>query len=62
MYWLFPIREKDYTNFFRAMVYRNEEEMEAVLGTIQDVDFLHQLEQETKAFNNELQVLFSEIL
>lgn len=55
-------REKDYTNFFRAMVYRNEEEMEAVLGTIQDVDFLHQLEQETKAFNNELQVLFSEIL
>ncbi len=55
-------REKDYTNFFRAMVYRNKEEMEAVLGTIQDVDFLHQLEQETKAFNNELQVLFSEIL
>ena len=52
-------RQKDYTDFFRAMTYRNPEEMKAVLGTVEDNSFLQQLEKETFAFNKKLEVLFS---
>lgn len=52
-------RQKDYTDLFRTMTYSSPEEMTAVLGTVTDNDFLVQLEQETKDFNQNLQVFFS---
>ncbi len=54
-------RQKDYTDFFRAMTYRNEAEMTAVLGTVEGNDFLQQLESDTAAFNRKLSVFFDRI-
>lgn len=55
----FVSRQKDYTDLFRSMTYSSPEEMTAVLGTVNDNDFLVQLEQETKSFNQNLKVFFS---
>lgn len=57
----FSSREKDYTDFFRTITFRNKEEMEAVLGTIQDSSFLQDLKISTANFNSNLVKLFSEI-
>jgi len=51
-------RAKDYTDFFRTMTYRNEAEMTAVLGTIDDNDFLHTLQTATEKFNDNLGSVF----
>ena len=51
-------RAKDYTDFFRAMTYRNEAEMTAVLGTIDDNDFLPALQTNTEKFNGNLRAVF----
>ena len=51
-------REKDYTDYFRTITYSSEEEMTAVIGTIQDVKFLKELEISTKEFNKSLETLF----
>lgn len=40
-------RKKDYTNPFRKMMYENEEEMKAVLGSFEDNSFIAHLESET---------------
>ena len=55
-------REKDYTDYFRTITYSSEEEMTAVIGTIQDVKFLKELEVSTKEFNESLGTLFSEFI
>jgi hypothetical protein len=47
-------RQKDYTDPFRIMTYGNHEEMTAVLGTINDSEFLHTLRSYTEKFNNNL--------
>ena len=52
-------RAKDYTDYFRTITYRNQEEMEAVLGTIDDNDFLHSLEKTTQQFNKDLERIFA---
>ena len=54
-------REKDYTDFFRSITFRNEKEKEAVLGKLQDNSFLKNLEEDTRAFNEKLQLLFSQL-
>ncbi|MCR5290599.1 MAG: DUF4954 family protein [Treponema sp.] len=54
-------RAKDYTDFFRTITYRNEEEMTAVLGTIDDNEFLHTLQKTTEQFNNDLKVVFKDV-
>ena len=43
-------RKKDYDNPFRKMVYDTVEEMEAVIGTIEDNSFVKQVREETQAF------------
>ena len=55
-------REKDYVDYFRAITYRNKEEMDAVIGTIQDVSFLKELKTTTDDFNKSLENLFSEFI
>lgn len=55
-------REKDYTDYFRTITYSSKEEMTAVIGTINDVSFLKELEKSTKEFNSSLETLFSEFI
>lgn len=50
-------RQKDYTDPFRAMTYESQAEMDAVLGTIGDIDFLRILRSQTEAFNLDLRVI-----
>ena len=52
-------REKDYTDYYRKMTYRNREEMDAVLGTIDDDDFLRMLKDDTERFNKKLRRVFT---
>lgn len=51
-------RDKDYTDFFRNITFRNKEEREAVLGTIKDNSFLAELRRTTYEFNSSLEKLF----
>ena len=44
-------REKDFTDYYRCMTYRDEKEMSAVLGSLNDNDFLKSLKADTKSFN-----------
>ena len=55
----FSSREKDYTDFFRTVTFRNKEEMEAVLGKIEDSSFLQELKVTTAEFNGNVEKLFS---
>lgn len=50
-------REKDFTDFFRCMTYRNKEEMKAVLGSLENIEFLKTLEKDTKLFNKKTKEL-----
>ncbi|GHT49562.1 DUF4954 domain-containing protein [Spirochaetia bacterium] len=52
-------RQKDFSDPFRAITYRNKDEMEAVLGTINDSTFLLELERDTATFNKLLDAAFS---
>lgn len=54
-------REKDFTDYYRCMTYRNVEEMEEVVGTLKGNDFLQTLEHDTKFFNEKLKVVFKEL-
>ena len=55
----YKTREKDFQDYFRTITFRNEDEKKAVLGTIDDNDFLKNLTQETKIFISRLKVLVS---
>ena len=57
----FSSREKDYTDFFRTMTYRNQKEMEAVVGSLNDNEFLKNLRQETSNFVNDLKNIFRDL-
>ncbi|MBQ7753638.1 MAG: DUF4954 family protein [Treponema sp.] len=54
-------REKDYTDYYRTMVYRNKEEMEEVLGQLSDNSFLKALKKHTAAFIEDVKNLFSRL-
>lgn len=43
-------REKDYTSDFRRMVYDSLEQMDAVLGTLEDNGFIEQIQEESRRF------------
>jgi hypothetical protein len=51
-------RKKDYDDFFRTITYRNESEMEKVLGSVESNDFIKQLKQEMLEFTQKLQTFF----
>lgn len=51
-------RKKDYYDPFRQMTYGDEEEMTAVLGSLNDNSFLRDLKAQTALFNERLNSLF----
>ncbi|MCR5253596.1 MAG: DUF4954 family protein [Treponema sp.] len=51
-------RKKDYTDYYRNMVYRSKEEMNAVIGPLEDNSFLNGLKEDTAKFISEVNHLF----
>lgn len=51
-------RQKDFTDYFRRMVYRSSQEMENVLGSAQSNDFLKELKITTEKFNRNVKKTF----
>ena len=51
-------REKDFKDFFRSITFKNKEEKDAVLGTLEDNSFLKSLKASTDDFNAVLEKLF----
>lgn len=54
-------RSKDFTDFFREITYRNEAEMTAVLGTIDDNEFLRTMKTSTEKFDADLRKVFGNL-
>lgn len=52
-------REKDYTDYYRNMTYRNKKEMIAVLGSLEDNSSLLKLKDDTEQFSKDLNLFFS---
>ncbi len=55
--WTFSSREKDYTTEFRKLVYDDAEEMEAVLGSIEENPFLSDYKKEMETYITEAEEL-----
>ena len=55
-------REKDYNDYFRAITFRNKDEMEAVYGTLKDNSFLNELKSSTDEFETEIEKLFKDCM
>jgi hypothetical protein len=51
-------REKDYTDYYRNMVYRSDEEMDNVIGPLEDNSFLRQLRADTEEFTTKIREIF----
>ena len=51
-------REKDYTDYYRSMVYHSEAEMNCVLGPLEDNSFLRQLRADTEVFTKKIREIF----
>jgi hypothetical protein len=51
-------RQKDYDDFFRNITYRNDAEMEKVLGSVATNDFINQFKQEMNEFILKLERFF----
>ena len=54
-------REKDFTDYYRCMTYKNKEEMTAVLGTLNDSSFLKTLKSDSRNFNQFVKKAFLEL-
>lgn len=50
--WTTESREKDYTNPFRKITYRNDREMDAVIGKLEDNSFIDEMANQHKEFSN----------
>ncbi len=51
-------REKDYTDYYRNMTFRNKKEMETVIGPLGDNSFLRELRADTENFTKEIREIF----
>lgn len=51
-------RQKDYTDYFRKITFRNDKEFEEVIGCFTDNEFLGEFEKNTKSINEQLKNLF----
>ena len=54
-------REKDYSDYFRTITYKNEEEMLEVVGRLEENSFLKELKEDTEAFNQKLEDIFASL-
>jgi hypothetical protein len=59
--WAEDSRKKDYTNPFRKAAYRNDQEMEAVLGKPQDNSFLKKLRQNADQYVSECEAVIRKL-
>lgn len=59
--WTFESREKDYSNAFRKITFRNDKEMDAVLGKISDNSFLNEFKKENYYLCAEIDRLISRL-
>ncbi|MCR5218813.1 DUF4954 family protein [Treponema sp.] len=55
-------REKDYTDFFRSITFRNFKEKEAVIGSLSENSFLMELKDATSVFDSSLEKLFRNLV
>ena len=55
-------REKDYSDYYRNMTYRNKAEMEAVIGPLSENEFLRQLRKDTSIFINDIKIIFEGLI
>ena len=55
-------REKDYTDYYRNMTYHSKEEMENVIGALEDNSFLKQMHEETEHFTNSINHIFEGLI
>lgn len=51
-------REKDYKDYYRSMVYHSENELNAVIGPLEDNSFLRQLRSDTEEFTKKIREIF----
>jgi hypothetical protein len=56
----FTSRKRDYDDFFRALPYRNNEEMTAVLGTVHENRFLTEYKIQLDEFKKTLCQFFAD--
>lgn len=54
-------KQKDFDNPFRRMMYRNQEEMDTVLGTLEDIPFLDEARKAHEKFVRDIRRLKKEI-
>ena len=54
-------RQKDFTDYFRKMVYHNYQEMTVVLGSVESNSFLLELKNKTDMFNKSIKVVFGDL-
>jgi len=54
---VYASRKKDFDNPFRKITYRNEDEMAAAVGTINDNSFIKQVQKETENFKNSINLI-----
>ena len=54
-------REKDYTDYFRTITYKNQEVMLEVVGRLEENSFLKELKAETDEFVKKLEGIFAKI-
>jgi hypothetical protein len=54
---IYRSREKDYVNPFRQMTYENQEEMEAVVGKLDENSFIQQTITDLKAYKKQVKDL-----
>ena len=51
-------REKDYTDYYRNMVYRSDKELDVVIGPLEDNSFLLKLRDDTEDFTAKIKEIF----
>ncbi|MBQ4230487.1 MAG: DUF4954 family protein, partial [Salinivirgaceae bacterium] len=54
---VYQTRKKDYDNIYRKQTYRNDEEMIAAIGPLEENSFIKQVRGETDDFNNKIEQL-----
>lgn len=54
-------RRKDYTNYYRLMVYHDEKEMENVIGSLESNSFLKDLKISTEQINSDIEKIFKDL-
>ena len=59
---IYASREKDYTNSFRKMVYDSPEEMNVVVGRLQDNSFIKQEKEAAKKYRKEIDQLLRQFI